>query len=78
MLIKRVAEAQKCFPLPMNIFLHSLPACDAAPLCTGIGACGYPTARLVGSRKVRCVSIVLSVFRRVSRQADRRGRSRTV
>lgn len=38
----------------------------------------HPTARLVGSREGRCGSIVLSVFRRVSRQADRRGRSRTV
>ena len=60
------------------ISLYSLPACDAAPLCTELGACVYPTARLSGRQKGRCGSIVLSVFRRVSRQAYRRGRSRTV
>lgn len=76
--IKRVAEARECFLLLMNISLYSLLTCDALLLCLSLEREVHPTAQLVGSREGRCGSIVLSVFRRVSRQADRRGRSRTV
>ena len=78
MLIKRVAEARECFLLLMNILFVLTPCVWCGSIMHWIKSVNISIARLGGSRKGRCGSIVLSVFRRVSRQADRRGRSRTV
>ncbi len=75
--LQPAAARQRCGFVVFIFLRDDLRAGEDAEILDIAEACAYPTARLGGSLKVRCVSIVLSVFRRVSRQAERRVRSRT-